>query len=71
MNINLTFLFYLKLQMDESRRRITRSAPEKSGLVKEDTYTDKFLNITQDQGKLFLFLEKSPVLKIKDEKSNQ
>ena len=57
--------------MEESRRRITRSAPEKSGPSKEDTYTDKFFNITQDDGKLFLFFEKSPILKIKDEKKNQ
>lgn len=57
--------------MEESRRRITRSAPEKSGHFKEDTYTDKFFNITQDEGKLFLFFEKSPILKIKDEKKNQ
>lgn len=62
------FLFYLKLQMEESRRRITRNAPEKSGHLKEDAYTDKFLNITQDEGKLFLFFEKAPILKIKDEK---
>ncbi len=57
--------------MEESRRRITRSAPEKSGPSKEDTFTDKFFNITQDEGKLFLFFEKSPILKIKDEKHNQ
>jgi hypothetical protein len=62
---------YLKLQMEESRRRITRNAPEKSGHFKEDEYTDKFFNITQDHGKLFLFLEKSLILKIKDEKINQ
>ncbi|XP_046454456.1 V-type proton ATPase subunit S1-like [Daphnia pulex] len=60
-----------QLQMEESRRRITRNAPEKSGHVKEDAYADKFFNITQDTGKLFLFFEKAPVLKIKDEKKNE
>nr|CAH0098549.1 unnamed protein product [Daphnia galeata] len=60
-----------KLQMEESRRRITRSAPEKSGPSKEDTFTDKFFNITQDEGQIVLFFEKSPILKIKDEKKNQ
>lgn len=63
--------------MDESRRRITRNAPEKAGLkekatLKEDpAYVDKLINVTQATGQLFLFWESAPVLKIKDENKTE
>ncbi|KAI9553226.1 hypothetical protein GHT06_021122 [Daphnia sinensis] len=59
-----------QLQLDESRRRIARSAAAKSA-PREETYVDKFYNITQDSGKLFLFFEKAPILKIKDENKTE
>lgn len=62
--------FCLKLQLDESRRRIARSAAAKSA-PREETFVDKFYNITQDSGKLFLFFEKAPILKIKDENKTE
>lgn len=56
--------------MEESRRRITRNAP---GQGREEVGADinKFINITQTDGQLFLYLEKAPILKIKDENKTE